>query len=69
MAKELLPKKTIVHIHTMAQAVFAEIDGDGNIVKKTPVSIEIPRLDQALFIEAFEKFVELRDDIATKKAE
>ncbi len=57
--------KTIVHLQTVIQTVFVEVDDEGNVVKKTPYNVEVPKLDENLFVEAVKTLVKLRSELAS----
>ena len=58
----------IVHLQTVVQTMFVEIDADGNVVKKTPVNLEIPKIDDGLFVEAARTLAKYKDELAAAEA-
>ena len=61
--------KTIIHLQTVVQTVFAELDEDGNVVKKTPINLEIPRHEEDVFLEALRTLKKVRYDLSAPKGE
>jgi hypothetical protein len=58
------PDRKVVHIVTRVQAVFGVLDEDGNVLSKTPINVEVERLDEATFQELLQALREARAQLA-----
>lgn len=47
----------IVHVQTNISAIFGLMDDEGNILTKQPLNLEVTKLSQDAFIEAFNQIV------------
>lgn len=52
----------LVHVQTIINTVFGELDGEGNIVNKRPLQLEVPTLSADLLTEAVKTLAKVRED-------
>ena len=51
-----------VHIQTTIQTVFGVLDDDGNVAPQQPVVVNVGKLSEESFAEAFTVITKARDD-------
>lgn len=51
----------MIHIQTIINTVFGELDDEGNVIKKVPLQLEVNKLSRDQFLAALEHLLKLKD--------
>lgn len=50
----------MIHVQSTIQTILAEIDSEGDVIKRVPYTLEIPNLTDEVFLEAAKRLRELK---------
>lgn len=59
----------LIHVQTIVQTVFGNLDQDRNIIKKQPLSFEIAKFDQENFIQAVTALKDAKEKVESQSGE
>lgn len=57
----------MIHLQTVVSIVFADVDADGDIVKKYPFNIEVPKMNKESLDEVLKAFEKLKSELKEKR--
>lgn len=57
----------MIHLQTVVNIVFADVDEEGDVVKKYPFSVEVPKMNKESMDELLKAFEKLKAELKEKK--
>lgn len=59
----------VINYETKLQVVFAILDDDGDVIRKVPFVFELPKLNEAIWSEAFKAVMAAKAEVAKQISE